>query len=129
MIILCMRTDNPTAELALFEDEKLRQEISWEAHRKLAETLHQQIEKLLHEQSLNWKDIGGIVLYKGPGSFTGLRIGFSVGNALAYTNRVPVAAVNGDGWQISGVKCLLAGQGTDTALPEYGGPAHTTTTN
>ena len=126
MIILCMRTDNPMAELALYEDEKLRQHISWEAHRKLAETLHRQTEKLLHEQSIEWKDIGGIVLYKGPGSFTGLRIGFSVGNALAYANHIPVAAENADDWQIRGVKLLLAGQGSDTAMPEYGGPAHTT---
>jgi tRNA threonylcarbamoyladenosine biosynthesis protein TsaB len=37
-------------------------------------------------------DIEGVVCFKGPGSFTGLRIGLTVGNALAYAQNIPVVA-------------------------------------
>ncbi len=126
MIILCLRTDNPLAEVALYEDEKLLEHVAWEAHRQLAETLHVKIQDLLSKHGADWKDIGGVVMYKGPGSFTGLRIGFSVGNAVAYANGVLVSAETGDDWQKKGVVALMAGKGEPAALPEYGGPAHTT---
>ena len=127
MIFLSLRSDNPMAEAALYDNEHEKQTITWEAHRMLAETLHQKIETLLKENDVKWENIEGVVLYAGPGSFTGLRIGFSVGNAIAYANKVQIVAETGDDWQMRGVTRLMGCQGDVVALPEYGGPAHTTT--
>ncbi len=126
MIILSIRSDNPMAEVALYDNGQEKKNIKWEAHRMLAETLHQKIETLLQENDVKWENIKGVVLYAGPGSFTGLRIGFSVGNAIAYANKVQIVAESGDDWQLRGITKLMSGQGDAIALPEYGGPAHTT---
>jgi tRNA threonylcarbamoyladenosine biosynthesis protein TsaB len=125
MIILTIRTEKPEAEIGLYEDDKQLGYEVWQAHRQLAESLHSKIESLLklHDKSLD--DIQGIVAYKGPGSFTGLRIGLSVANALGYSLHVPVVARSGR-WIEDGIEALKAKKGDMLALPDYGSGAHTT---
>lgn len=48
------------------------------------------IEKLLKSQKKSFKDLTGIEVETGPGSFTGLRVGVSVANALAFSLGIPV---------------------------------------
>jgi tRNA threonylcarbamoyladenosine biosynthesis protein TsaB len=126
MIILTLRTDKPEAEIGLYRDQTQISYEVWEAHRRLAETLHTRIGRLLRQQQLDFKDVEGIVVYQGPGSFTGLRIGIAVANALAYSLDVPIIAA-GDDWIERGIAMLLSGRNQTIAMPEYGQPAHTTT--
>lgn len=130
MIILTIRTDKPDAEIGLYDDEKELVYETWYAHRGLAETLHAQIEALLNKRSYVLSDIEGIVCFEGPGSFTGLRIGMTVANALAYSYTLPIVAVADDGntqWQRVGIMRLLAGESDKVALPQYGSAAIITT--
>jgi tRNA threonylcarbamoyladenosine biosynthesis protein TsaB len=126
MLILTLRTDKPEAELGLYEDRKELSYETWQAHRLLAETLHAQIIKDLQAVAKELKDIEGIVCYKGPGSFTGLRIGMSVANALAYSYGLPIVSQAGENWQQAGIERLLGGEKEPVALPEYGGEIFTT---
>ncbi len=48
------------------------------------------LDQLLKENTLSLKDIDEIEVREGPGSFTGIRVGFSIGNALGYSLGVPV---------------------------------------
>lgn len=127
MLILTVRTDKPEAEVGLYEDNKRLAYIFWLAHRQLAETIHIKLKELLESQKKSLNDIGGVVVFKGPGSFTGLRIGISVVNALAYGLNVPVVATEGDEWLDNGIKRLMSGKSDTMAIPEYGAPARTTT--
>lgn len=127
MKILTIRSDKPEAEIALFEDNEELASHTWQAHRQLAESINKQIAELLKVQKLQPKNIEGIVAYKGPGSFTGLRIGLSVTNALAYGLGVPILGMNGVDWKEEGINKLLAGNNERQVLPEYGSPAHITT--
>jgi tRNA threonylcarbamoyladenosine biosynthesis protein TsaB len=127
MIILTIKTDNPQAELGLYDGDNRLASVVWQAHRELAETIHLKIEQLLKSQQKDWQAIGGIVCFAGPGSFTGLRIGLSVGNATAYGLSAPVVSAKGDTWIQTGIKRILAGEADPLALPEYGGEAHITT--
>lgn len=124
MLVLAMRTDNPEAELYLYEDGISLVSDVWQAHRQLSDTIHQKIASLLGSVNRTYKQIGRIIIYEGPGSFTGLRIGHSVANALAYGLGVPVIGARGDSWIHDGLKSSL-----DTfqpAAPFYGADAHIT---
>lgn len=126
MNIIVIRSDKPVAEIGLFNDQKKVAYVTWEAHRQLAETLHTKLHELLETQKMTWADIDGIACYEGPGSFTGLRIGLSVANALASSLRVPVASSTGDDWIELSITKLTIGKGQQVVLPEYGQPAHIT---
>ena len=39
------------------------------------------------------KKVTGVIVNAGPGSFTGLRIGLSVANTIAYTNDIPIVGI------------------------------------
>ncbi len=125
MIILALRTDKPEARLYLYKDHKKLSELKWQAHLKLSKTIHSQIKELLNKSSILLKDIEGIVCFQGPGSFTGLRIGLSVANALAYASSIPVIAKRGDSWLESGISDLLTGKDDKIAIPYYDRPAAT----
>ncbi|MDP2585444.1 MAG: tRNA (adenosine(37)-N6)-threonylcarbamoyltransferase complex dimerization subunit type 1 TsaB [Candidatus Levybacteria bacterium] len=48
------------------------------------------IDKILKKHSLGLEDLSGININVGPGSFTGLRIGLAIANALSSTLRIPI---------------------------------------
>ena len=125
-MILTIRTDNPVAELGLYDVQKQLAYVTWEAHRQLAETIHKQIDKILSDNDKNLKDLSGIVCFQGPGSFTGLRIGLSVANALAVGLGVPIVSGQGTDWLQSGMKRLVSGQNDVQVVPFYGAEAHIT---
>jgi tRNA threonylcarbamoyladenosine biosynthesis protein TsaB len=125
MLILVLRTDKPEAELGLFDDNRRLAYIKWPAHRELAEAIHKKIDQLLKPEGKSLNDIEGIVVFKGPGSFTGLRIGITVANALAYSQKIPIVARGELKWLETGLKNILSGQNDRIAIPEYGAPAVT----
>ena len=126
MIVLTIRTDRPEAEIGLYDGSSQLAYETWHAHRQLAETLHTKIESLLKTQHKSWQDLEGIVCFQGPGSFTGLRIGLTVGNALAYSSSVPIVAAQGPEWLEAGTGRLLKGENDAQVQPFYGAEAHIT---
>ena len=126
MTYLCLRTDRPEAELAIYTDDQLVASERWLADRQLAETIHLKLRALLKSVSLDLESIDGLVIFKGPGSFTGLRIGFSTANALAYALNIQIVAEGGTNWQMTGLSRLKASKGEKLVLPEYGRPPHIT---
>ena len=52
------------------------------------------IDELLKKQGIKLEDITEIEVNTGPGSFTGLRVGVSVANALGWVLGVPVNGKN-----------------------------------
>jgi len=126
MLILTIRTDKPKAEIGLYEDEIKIQYKTWQAHRKLAETIHINIKDLLDTSAKQLGDIEGIVIYKGPGSFTGLRIGISVANALSQSLSIPVIGGEYEEWLKQGIKRITSNENDKLVTPEYGAPVHIT---
>lgn len=126
MLILTIRTDKPEAEIGLFNDrDELGYEV-WMAHRQLAESLHTKIKKLLSDHAQDWSDISGVVVYRGPGSFTGLRIGITVANTIADINKAAIIGSGGDNWLSDGILRILSGGNDINIVPEYGAPVHIT---
>lgn len=57
---------------------------------RLLQTSTPGVPSRLHSRSVGWKDLRGIEVEKGPGSFTGLRVGVAVANALGFALGIPV---------------------------------------
>lgn len=126
MIILTIRTDQPEAELGVYDGTRQLAYKTWPAGRELAMTIHRAMDEVLGRAGKTVQDVQGIACFKGPGSFTGLRIGLSVANALAYGLGVPVVARQNPQWLERGIADLLAGRDDVAAVPEYGSAVHTT---
>jgi tRNA threonylcarbamoyladenosine biosynthesis protein TsaB len=125
-MILYLKTDSPWCELYLRDNNGEMIDGSWQADRQLAKDLLRRVENLLHEHSALWKDLTGLVVFCGPGSFTGLRIGITVMNTIAYAESLPIVGVQGDEWQHDGEARLRAGENDRVVTPEYGREARIT---
>lgn len=89
-IVLYLDTSEPKAVLRIYRNKAKLKEIKWLAHRDLSATLTQKYRELLKSVGVNQEELAGIVVFAGPGSFTGLRIGISFANSLAYGLGVPI---------------------------------------
>lgn len=125
-MIMLLDTSSPVCRLTLVEDE-WQYEATWEANRELAKGLLGFIESELQRKQRTLADIAAVGVYKGPGSFTGLRIGLTVCNTLADALSLPIVGETGDGWQGNAVARLKAGENERFVMPLYGGEAHITT--
>lgn len=127
MLILSLRTDKPESEIGLFDDNQQLDYVVWQAHRQLAETIHIKLREMLEKNGKTTKDLEAVVCYLGPGSFTGLRIGLSVANAVAYGCQIPIVGEKEeDRWLERALKRALAGENDKVAKPHYGAPVHIT---
>jgi len=127
MKILTIKTDQETAELCVFDElKKLDCEI-WKAHKELSKTILVKIEKIAGNTFGNIKNLEGVVVFEGPGSFTGLRIGVTIANSIAYGLNIPVVAAKDSDWQKNGISKLMAGEDDKITKPNYGAEANITT--
>ncbi len=125
-MILALRTDQPQAQLLLIEHDEIAVDYKWEADRRLATTLLGTIDSVLAAHGSDWSAVRGIIVYQGPGSFTGLRIGMAVANTAAYAQELPIVTARGDKWVETGLRYLADGQNDTTTLPYYGAPPRVT---
>jgi tRNA threonylcarbamoyladenosine biosynthesis protein TsaB len=126
MLTIALRTDKPEAEIGLYDGSKQLAYHNWTAHRQLAETIHLKIKELLEQNHKSWTDIKAVAVYKGPGSFTGLRIGLSVANAIADSLKVPIVGGENEGWLEEALLKLANGNNDKLIVPKYGAPPHIT---
>jgi tRNA threonylcarbamoyladenosine biosynthesis protein TsaB len=126
-MLIAIRTDAPITEILLLLPEgKILAQDRWESGRQLSSQLLDHVQKLLLAHDLTWDRLTGVVLFKGPGSFTGLRIGAAVANAIAYAQDIPIVGAAGDEWRIQGVARLHGGENDIQVVPNYGAPPHIT---
>lgn len=126
-MILLLDTSTVTCYLALL-DGKQRFDYQWLAERQLARGLLGFLQEKLAEHGKTFDDISAIGAMKGPGSFTGLRIGLTVLNTIADDKNIPIVGVSmSDDWREQALTRLERGENDRLVLPEYGSDANITT--
>ena len=94
MKILAVDTSGMTASVAIAEDEKTIAQFSMNHKRTHSEKLLPMIDHVLKTALWDIKDIDLYVVAKGPGSFTGLRIGVASVKALAHASGKSVVSIS-----------------------------------
>jgi tRNA threonylcarbamoyladenosine biosynthesis protein TsaB len=59
-----------------------------------AEFLNEFISEVLEEANIKFKDLSAVAISKGPGSYTGLRIGVSTAKGLCYALDIPLISID-----------------------------------
>lgn len=110
-MILCIETATPVCSVALCDSAgviSLRESHENKSH---AAHLTVYIEELLKEQNIQVSELQAIAVSKGPGSYTGLRIGVSVAKGLAYPASLPLIGIETTKSMFHGLK--------DEAIKKY----------
>lgn len=124
-MIILLDTSTPVCKLTLVDGD-WRRDYEWQADRSLAKDLLRYLTERLNENDKTFNDLTGLGIFKGPGSFTGLRIGITVFNTLSDSLQLPIVGSTGENWQNEALAALENGQNDQIVLPEYGGEANIT---
>lgn len=93
MTVLGIETATPVCGVALGREGSILVERSLNTGTHHAERLLPMVRDALDEAGLELRDLDGIAVSIGPGSFTGLRIGLSTAKSLCWSAGLPLVAV------------------------------------
>lgn len=91
-LILHIETATDICSVALSEGDRQLSLVESGQVRSHASLLNVFIKKAVSEAGLTIKQLDGVAVSKGPGSYTGLRIGVSTAKGLAYALKIPLLA-------------------------------------
>jgi len=90
-MILSIDTFSETLGIALIDESKeIKFFVNYRKPKPFSEVLIYKIDQLFKEFSIEKSDIKGIAVNKGPGAYTGLRIGITTAKVLSYTLYIPL---------------------------------------
>ncbi len=102
-MLLALDTSTSQAGLALY-DGRVRFETTWAAGRNHARQLMPAVRSALETIGADVQDLTALAAARGPGSFTGLRVGLAVARGLAFSLGLPL-------YGLTSLEVLAAGQG------------------
>jgi tRNA threonylcarbamoyladenosine biosynthesis protein TsaB len=94
MIVLGIDTSGYSNAIGVVDGEKTLAGNSFEAKTDSLEQIVDNIDRTLKSAGLNLGDVQGIGVGLGPGSWTGIRVGVTVGKMLAFSLGLPVCGVS-----------------------------------
>jgi tRNA threonylcarbamoyladenosine biosynthesis protein TsaB len=94
MITLTLCTSTPQGSLTLSREGQVLAEKVWLKEKSHSEKITTEIQALYQSVGLQIHETNLLICTKGPGSFTGIRVGLSVIKTLAYAYNIPVIAID-----------------------------------
>lgn len=94
MTILAIDTSNYTLGIALLRDNTVIAEYITYLKKNHSVRAMPAVHSLLNDCDLTPQDLSKIVVAKGPGSYTGVRIGVTIAKTLAWSLNIPISAVS-----------------------------------
>lgn len=93
-MILCLETSTAVCSVALVKEGNvvaLKESLDGQNH---AEKITIFIDEVMKEANVSYRDLDAVAVSKGPGSYTGLRIGVSTAKGLCYAMEKPLIAID-----------------------------------
>lgn len=90
MIILGINTSSSARVVISLEINGAKRHYSKDTSSHTSQALLPLIVSCLQENNISFSDITKLSFYKGPGSYTGLRVGAAVVNAFSYILQIPI---------------------------------------
>ncbi len=94
MLFLAIETATSRPSMAIFRDQKLLGSIECDSSGSLTPQIIPTIHQLLEDVSCRIKDLEGLAVSIGPGTFTGLRVGLATMTAFRLALGVPLVGVS-----------------------------------
>ncbi|MDG3075774.1 tRNA (adenosine(37)-N6)-threonylcarbamoyltransferase complex dimerization subunit type 1 TsaB [Bacillus halotolerans] len=94
MTILAIDTSNYTLGIALLRDNTVIAEYMTYLKKNHSVRAMPAVHSLLNDCDITPQDLSKIVVAKGPGSYTGVRIGVTIAKTLAWSLNIPISAVS-----------------------------------
>ena len=92
-LILIIETSTEVCSISLVRDGKRIDLIETGEGQNHARLVTVFAENLLSRNGINIKELSAVAVSKGPGSYTGLRIGTSTAKGICYANQIPLIAI------------------------------------
>ncbi len=89
-ITLCIDTASPAFALALAMDGEVVESLQRDSNQDHSRLLLPAIDEIFGGRK---RELGGIVVVRGPGNYAGLRVGIATGEGLALALGIPIAGV------------------------------------
>ncbi len=93
-LLLALDTSTSTASVALFDGERVVSETTWLAGREHSTRLLTEVQIALERVGRSEQELKGLVVARGPGSFTGVRVALSVAKGIAAGLSIPAWGVS-----------------------------------
>jgi tRNA threonylcarbamoyladenosine biosynthesis protein TsaB len=94
MIILAVDTASKSCSVAIMSEHSILSEITIVTQKTHSRYLMEMIEFAIHRSGISKQDLDGYAVTKGPGSFTGLRIGISTMKGFSEATGKPIVGVS-----------------------------------
>lgn len=93
--ILNLETSSKNCSVSLLKEDKIINLIEQEDDSyRHSELLTSFIDQILSKEKIKPENLSAVAIAKGPGSFTGLRIGFSVAKGICFPYKTPIIGIN-----------------------------------
>ncbi len=92
-MLIAIDTATDYASLALHDGLQVQVEYTWASHRRHTVELLPRLVTALEQLGLRAEHLSGVAVTRGPGSFTGLRVGMAVAKGLALARGLPLVGV------------------------------------
>lgn len=112
-VILALETATLCGSVALVARDRCLTEFSLQTGETHSRRLLTGIDRLLQETGLDWREIDGVAVSLGPGSFTGLRIGLATAKGLVMASGAKLIGVG----TLDGLASQLFGVGDTLICP------------
>ena len=94
MKILVLESSGLVASVALMEENSMICEFTMNHKKTHSQTLLPMVDEMMKITGFNKKELDAVAISKGPGSFTGLRIGSATAKGLSQALNIPVVSIS-----------------------------------